>query len=185
MSPSVQTEGSVVIVTPWTVRETVVVFVKLPEVPLIITVTVPAVALLLAASVNVLVLVAPLGLKDAVTPLGRPVADKATLPLNPFCGVTVIKLVPLAPCAIVTLLGDAESVKFAVGRAFTVSETVVLFDRLPDVPVIVTVDVPVVAVLLAVNVNVLALVAPLGLKDAVTPLGRPVADKTTVPLKPF
>ena len=61
-----------------------VVFVKLPEVPVIITVTVPAVALLLAASVNVLVLVAPLGLKDAVTPLGRPVADKTTVPLKPF-----------------------------------------------------------------------------------------------------
>ena len=35
-----------------------------------------------------------------------------TLPLKPFCGVTVIVLAPLAPCVMVKLLGEAESVKF-------------------------------------------------------------------------
>ena len=83
---------------------------KLPDVPVIVTVTVPLVAVLLAVSVNVLVLAVPLGLNDAVTPLGKPDADKLTLPLKPFCGVTVMVLAPLAPCAIVKLLGDAESV---------------------------------------------------------------------------
>ena len=91
-------------------REIVVVFVKLPEMPVMVTVTVPVAAVLLAVSVNVLVLVALLGLNDAVTPLGRPDADKVTLPLKPFCGVTVMVLVPLAPCGIVKLLGEAESV---------------------------------------------------------------------------
>jgi hypothetical protein len=67
----------------------------------------------------------------------------------------------------------------------TVSEIVVAFDKFPDVPVTVTVAVPVAAVLLAVNVNVLALVVLAGLKDAVTPLGRPDADKLTLPLKPL
>jgi hypothetical protein len=62
---------------------------------------------------------------------------------------------------------------------------VVAFDKLPDVPVIVTVTVPVAAVLLAVNVNELVLVVLLGLKDALTPLGNPVADKLTLPLKPL
>ena len=95
-------------VKAWTVRKTVVVFVKLPEVPEMITVTVPVAAVLLAVSVNVLVLAVLLGLNDAVTPLGRPDADKLTLPLKPFCGVTVIVLVPLAPCVIAKLLGDAE-----------------------------------------------------------------------------
>jgi len=76
----------------------------------IVTVTVPVAAVLLAVSVNVLVLAVPLGLNDAVTPLGRPEADKPTLPLKPFCGVTVMVLVPLAPCVTVKLLGDAESV---------------------------------------------------------------------------
>jgi len=91
------------------VREVVVVFVKLPEMPVTVTVTVPVVAVLLAVSVTVLVFAVVLGLNDAVTPLGRPDADKLTLPLKPFCGITVMVLVPLLPCVIVKLLGDAES----------------------------------------------------------------------------
>jgi hypothetical protein len=55
---------------------------------------------------------------------------------------------------------------------------------LPDVPLTVTVTVPVVAVVLAVTVKVLALAVLVGLKDAVTPLGRPEADKLTLPVKP-
>ena len=90
--------------------EIAVVFVKLPDVPLTVTVTAPVVAALPAVSVNVLVLVVLLGLNDAVTPLGRPDADKLTLPLKPFCGATVMVLAPLAPCAIVKLFGDAERV---------------------------------------------------------------------------
>jgi hypothetical protein len=86
----------------------VVVFVKLPDLPVIVTVSVPVVAVLLVASVNVLVAVAGFGLNDAVTPLGSPDADKLTLPLKPFCGVTVIVLTPPAPCVMLKLLGDAE-----------------------------------------------------------------------------
>ena len=66
-------------------RVIVVVFVKLPDRPVIVTGTVPMVAVLLAVNVNVLVVVAGFGLNEAVTPLGRPEADKLTLPLNPFC----------------------------------------------------------------------------------------------------
>ena len=161
----------------------VVVCVRLPEVPVMVTVTVPVVAVLLAVSVKVLVLVVLVGLKDAVTPLGRPDADRLTLPLKPFCGVIVIVLVPLAPWVILRLLGDAERVKF--GGAVTMRLIVVVFVKLPEVPVIVTVTVPIVAVLLAVSVKVLAVVAGFGLKDEVTPLGRPDADRLTLPLKPF
>ena len=75
-----------------------------------VTVTVPVVAALLAASVKVLVAVAEFGLNDAVTPLGKPDADKLTPPLKPFSGVTVIVLVPLVPCVMLRLLGDAERV---------------------------------------------------------------------------
>ncbi len=94
-------------------REIAVVFVKLPDTPVMVTVTVPVVAEPLAVSVNVLLLAVLLlavllGLNDAVTPLGRPDADKLTLPLKPFCGVTVITLVLLVPCVIVKLLGEAE-----------------------------------------------------------------------------
>ena len=93
-------------------RERVVAFDKLPEVPVMVTVTVAGVAVLLAVSVKVLLLVVLLGLKEAVTPLGRPEADRLTLPLKPFCGVTVMVLAPLAPCRMLTLLGDVEREKF-------------------------------------------------------------------------
>ncbi len=140
---------------------------------------------MLAVRLKVCGPVAGFGLNDAVTPLSKPEADKLTLPLKPFCGVTVIVLVPLAPCVMVKLPGEAESVKFGVGTGFTVRETVVVLVKLPEVPVMVAVAVPVVAVLLVVSVKVLVLVVLLGLKDALTPLGRPEADKLTLPLKPF
>jgi hypothetical protein len=98
------------------VRETVVVAVKLPDVPVMVTETVPGVAVLLAVSVKALLLAVLLGLNDAVTPLGRPDADKLTLLLKPFCGVTVMVLAPLVPCVIVKLLGEAERVKFGCGK---------------------------------------------------------------------
>lgn len=92
-------------------------------------------------------------------------------------------LVPFAPCIKLRLLGDAERVKFPVG--FTMSVIVVWFVKLPDVPITDTVTVPMAAVPLAVSVNTLVPVVLLGLKDAVTPLGRPDADKLTLPVKPF
>jgi len=91
---------------------TVVVLVKPADEPVRVTVTVPVAATPLAVSVNVLVLAVLLGLNEAVTPLGRPDADKLTLPLKPFCGVTVMVPAPLAPWVMLRLLGDAESVKF-------------------------------------------------------------------------
>ena len=79
----------------FTVRETVVEFIKMPEVPVMVTVAEPVAAVLLA--VRVRVLVAPAGVKEAVTPLGKLEAEKLTLELNPFCGVTVMVLAALAP----------------------------------------------------------------------------------------
>jgi hypothetical protein len=83
----------------------------MPDMPVIVTVKVPVVAALPAASVSVLVAVAGLGLNDAVTPLGRPDADRLTLSLKPFCGVIATVLVPLFPCTMLRLPGDAERVK--------------------------------------------------------------------------
>jgi hypothetical protein len=80
-----------------TVRLIVVVCVRPPEVPVTVTVKVPVAAVLLAVNVNVLVVVVLDGLNVAVTPLGNPEADKLTLPLKPFIGLTVIVLVPLEP----------------------------------------------------------------------------------------
>src|SRR6267143_2645012 len=108
--------------TAVTVRLTVAVVVptKPADEPVTVTVTVPVAALLLAANVNVLVLVVLLGLNDAVTPLGRPDADRPTLPLKPFVGLIVIVLVPLVPWVMVTLDGDAERLKFCWVAALTV-----------------------------------------------------------------
>jgi hypothetical protein len=119
----------------------------------------------------------------AVTPLGRPEADKVTAPLKPFWGVTVIVLERLVPCVTLRLAGDADRLKF--GADVTVSASVVVLVKLPEIPEMVTVAVPVVAVLVAVNVNVLVVLAGFVLNDAVTPLGNPEADKETPPLKPF
>jgi hypothetical protein len=80
-----------------TVRLREVVCVKLPEVPVTVTVLVPVVAVPLAVNVSVLVLVAGFGLNVAVTPLGKPDADRFTLPVNPCEGVIAIVLVPLPP----------------------------------------------------------------------------------------
>src|SRR5438270_13932862 len=93
----------------------------------------------------------------------------------------VIVLVPLPACTMVSDDGDAPMVKFGVAAGLTVSVMVVLWVRAPEVPVMVTVAVPVVAVLEAVSVRVeFALpfaggVTGLVENAAVTPLGRPEA----------
>jgi hypothetical protein len=75
-----------------------------------VTEAVPEAAELVADNVNVLVLAVLLGLNVAVTPLGKPDADKLTSPVKPFWGLTRMVLVPLVPCTMVKLLGDAEMV---------------------------------------------------------------------------
>jgi hypothetical protein len=98
-----------------TVRVIVVVCVKLPEVPVTVTVTVPVGVALLVVNVSVLVPVAGFGLNAAVAPL-NPVADRLTLPVNPFDGVMVIVLDPWLPCVTLTLLGDADRLKSGLGE---------------------------------------------------------------------
>src|SRR6267378_2558372 len=57
-------------------------------------------------------------------------------------------------------------------------------DRVPDLPLTLTLKVPVVAEPPTVNVSVLAEVEEFGLKVAVTPVGRLDAEKLTLPVKP-
>src|SRR5262245_42341603 len=103
-----------------------VLFDRLPDVPVTVTFALPASAVLLAVNVSVLVLVVFGGLNEAVTPLGRPKAFKLTLPLKPFCGATVIVLVPLAPGAMLTLAGEADSVKLGNGVTVSVIKVVLV-----------------------------------------------------------
>jgi len=90
-----------------------------PDIPVTVTVEVPVATVLLAESVNTLV-VALVVLKDGVTPAGNPDAVKATVPVNPLVGVTVMVLFPLPPCA--TVAGEAERLKSAAAGAAIVYE---------------------------------------------------------------
>ena len=95
-----------------------------------VTVEVPVVAVLLAASVSVLVPVVLVGLNVAVTPLGMPDAARPTLPVKPFCGVTVIVLGPLTPCAIDTLVGAAVRPKSGTATGVGLSVAIPVEKRL-------------------------------------------------------
>ena len=88
-----------------------------PDVPVMVTVAVPVVAVELAVSVTTLVEVVGLVPKVALTPDGKPEADKVTLPVNPFDRVTVMVLVPLVPCVTVRLEGEADSEKSGLAGA--------------------------------------------------------------------
>jgi hypothetical protein len=79
------TEAAAVTVSPIVVAR-----IKLPDVPVIVTVDVPTTAELDAAVPATLP-----ALNAAVTPLGRPDAARLTLPLKPFCALPVIVPAPL------------------------------------------------------------------------------------------
>jgi len=155
------------------------VWTRLPDVPVIVRVADPAVAVGDAVRVRMLVLVVLAGLKDAVTPAGRPLTARLTAPLKPLRSSTVVVLVPLLPW--MTLTDEADSEKSGAG--VTVRAMVVVCVRLPEMPVTVTVAGPTVAVADAVKVRMLVPVVLAGLKAAVTPAGRPLADKATEPVK--
>ena len=160
--------------------------VSVPEVPVMVTVSgPPVVAVLLAASVSTLeFVVVGLGLNEAVTPLGKPLALRVTPPVNPLEGVTVMVSVALLPCTTVNVPVAGAMAK--LGAKFTVREMVEDAVRLPEVPFMVTVTgPPTVAVPLAVNVTTLVLVAGFVANAAVTPAGRPPAPRVTLPVNPF
>ena len=81
-----------------TVRINWVVRVSPPPVPVTVTLVIPVAAVLDAVRVSVLLVpVTDAGLNVAVTPLGNPLALKATLLANPPTRVRVSVLAALAP----------------------------------------------------------------------------------------
>ncbi len=130
----------------------VVLLISVPDVPVMVTVETPAATVPAAAKVT-LRAVALAGPKVAVTPVGKPEAASATVPLKPFRAVMAMLLAPLAPGLMLTLAGVAEIVK--LGGATMVSAMVALLTAVPDVPVMVTVETPAAAELAEVKVNVL------------------------------
>jgi hypothetical protein len=104
-----------------TVSVTVVEWESVPDVPVMVIPAVMLAAVLLAVSVSVLVPALLIGLNNAVTPVGRPGGVKLTvLLLKPPEGAIVIVLVALAPGATVTLLGEADKLKFGTVAAVIV-----------------------------------------------------------------
>ena len=91
----------------------------------------------------------------------------------------------LEPCTTVWLEGEPASEKS--GGGFTTRVTVAAWLRVPLVPVIVRVELPVGVVLAVVTVMVEEpeVVTDVGLKLALAPAGNPEALKLTVPVNPF
>jgi len=79
-----------------------------PEVPVMVMVVEPTVAVAGAVIVRTLVSVVVLGLKDAVTPAGRPLAVRVTGPSKLLMSLTMMVLVAVAPCTTVMLFREAE-----------------------------------------------------------------------------
>jgi hypothetical protein len=75
----------------------VVVWVRVPEIPVTVIVAGPTVAVLDAVSVRMLVPVVVDGLNDAVTPVGRPDAVRLTDPLKLLMSSMMMVLVALLP----------------------------------------------------------------------------------------
>jgi hypothetical protein len=138
-----------------------------------VIVAAPVVAELLAVNVSRLLPVVGLVPNAAVTPLGIPEAVRVTGPVNPPTSVTLMLSVPPAFRAIVNVRAEGANVKLPVPDELTVRAMTVVAVSVPEVPVMVTSDVPSVAVALAVRVSTLLPVVGLGEKAAVTPAGRP------------
>jgi hypothetical protein len=153
-----------------------------PEVPVSVTTAVPAAAELLAVRVTVLVASAPAGVNARVTPFGKPVAVRVTLPLKPLTGAEVRFTEPAPPWGTLTVAGATEKLKFGTATATLMVAVLV---RPLEEPVIVATVVPATALEAAVKVTVLVPVVLAGLKDAVTPLGKFDAVKPTLLLKPL
>ena len=88
---------------------------RLPEVPVTVTVEVPIAAVPVADNVKRLLDDVGFVPKLPLTPPGRPDTLKLTLLLNPFKGLIVMVVDLAAPCKSVKLVGDAESVKLGCG----------------------------------------------------------------------
>ena len=108
-------------VAPVIVSWIVVACVSEPDVPVMVTVEVPLAAEAPTVKVRVLVVEVGFGENAADTPLGKPLALKVTLLLKPLTGTTVMVLVPLLPCAMLTEDGFAVRLKSALATTFTVT----------------------------------------------------------------
>jgi hypothetical protein len=166
---------------------------SVPEVPTKLTVTGPVTGALLAAvSVTTTGVfgVTEIVVGDAVTPVGKPFTATAIVPLKPSIAVLLSVTSPLVPCVRARVLGAAVRVKSPVVTGVvvtTVSATGVLVLSIPDEPYTFTMVVPGTASAAAVSVKVvLAPVVSVAVAgETVTPLGSPLTETCTDPVKSF
>jgi len=169
-----------------TVKENVTLDVIFPDVPVMVMTFVPTGVEPLAERVkytnglDVLARLTGFGEKLAVTPVGSPEMARLTGPENPFMGLIGTKTDVVAPCPKATLPG-LRTLKLEAAIASGNEAVDVSF---PDVPVMVTILVPMGAVPVAESVKEEFPVAGFGEMLAVTPLGRPDTDRLTGPRKP-
>jgi hypothetical protein len=161
------------------VKAIAVVAVSVPDVQVMVRLLTPMAAVLAAVTVSKLEVLNGLVPKDAVTPAGKPEMLHVMLPVNPFRSVAVMVSVPLELGARVSAAAEGATVK--AGPAVIVTAMVVVEVREPEVPVIVTVEVPTGAVILAESVSTLVVAVGLVANEAVTPVGRPDAERVTDP----
>ena len=95
----------------WMFTVIAVTAVKLPDVPVTVTLVVPMVAPFVAVSVISCVPVAVPAAKEAETPLGRPAAARVTAPVNPPRLVTAMVSVVVSPSPNVNEELEGASVK--------------------------------------------------------------------------
>ncbi len=98
---------------PVTFSVTVAVWTSEPLVPVIVSVGLPVGVLLVVVTVSVEDPdpLTDVGENDAVAPLGRPLALRLTVPVNPFSAPTLTVYVVLPPALTVWALGLADTVK--------------------------------------------------------------------------
>jgi hypothetical protein len=125
------------------------------------------------------------GEKLAVTPLGTPVMDKATAPLNPLASTEVRVMRAEVPATTVALAALAVSVKLGVN---TVRLRLAVLLIPPPAAAMVTVEIPGAVVEIAAKVIVQRPLpgAAILLREnfAVTPVGRPLTDRMIAELNP-
>jgi len=174
-----------------TVKAIVALWVMLPLVPTMEILVVPAGVLVWPLKFTTM-LPLPLtdeGLKLALTPAGRLAAEIDTVPVNPKSAATFTVAVGFDPGVNVTAAGGAAVMEKS-GRPTMVSWSAVVLVMVPLVPVTVTLTGPegTGALAAAVNVRVVTpspLAIEAGLKLAVTPVGKPLMLRATVPAKLF
>jgi hypothetical protein len=163
--------------------------VRLPLVPVTVRVDVAAGVVLpvVTVIVEVPLVVTVAGEKLAVAALGNPLALRVTIPANPFSALMVTVYVVELPAVTVCVEGATPMEKSGTTAVATTRLEVAECVRLPLVPVIVSVEVPVgvVPVVVTVIVEVPLAVIVAGEKLAEAPVGRPLALRVTVPVNPF